>query len=76
MGIVSFLEDPEIVKKILKHLGLWDFNPPEVRRVKARPRPKTKRPSPDIHIDYSDSQIPQSDDYLYADVEHPEAISA
>jgi len=34
MGIVSFIEDPEIVKKILKHLGL-------------------KRPSPDIHIDYS-----------------------
>jgi len=29
MGIISFIEDPEIVKKILKHLGLWD--------LKARP---------------------------------------
>ena len=43
MGIISFIEDPEIVKKILMHLGLWDFNPPEVWRVKARPPPKTKR---------------------------------
>jgi hypothetical protein len=27
MGIISFIEDPEIVKKILKHLGLWDLKP-------------------------------------------------
>ena len=31
MKILSFIEDPEIVKKILKHLGLWE--------VKARPPP-------------------------------------
>jgi len=24
MKIISVIEDPEIVKKILKHLGLWD----------------------------------------------------
>ncbi len=34
MGIIAFIEDPEIVKKILKHLGLWD--------LKARPPPKAK----------------------------------
>ena len=31
MRIISFIEDEEVIKKILKHLGLWD--------VKARPRP-------------------------------------
>ena len=45
MGIISFIEDPEIVKKILKHLGLWD--------LKARPPPKARASSPNIHIDYS-----------------------
>jgi len=79
MAIISFIEDPEIVKKILKHLDLWD--------LKARPPPKAKAPSPNIHIDYSlrgvgpygpeaDSQVPTSDDYLYVDVEYPEAFSA
>ena len=68
MRIISFIEDPEIVKKILKHLGLWDLKP--------RPPPKAKAPSPSIHIDYSDSQLPPSDDYLYTDVEYPEVISA
>jgi len=45
MKILSFIEDPEIVKKILKHLGLWE--------VKARPPPKTNTPSSNINIDYS-----------------------
>jgi len=42
MGIVSFIEDPEIVKKSLKYLGLLDLKP--------RPPPKAKAPSPSIHI--------------------------
>ncbi len=25
MKILSFIEDPEIIKKILKHLDLWDL---------------------------------------------------
>ena len=40
MKILSFIEDPEIVKKILKHLGLWE--------VKARPPPKTNALSSNI----------------------------
>jgi hypothetical protein len=24
MRIISFIEDPDVMKKILKHLGLWD----------------------------------------------------
>lgn len=68
MAIISFIEDPEIIKKILKHLDLWD--------LKARPPPKAKTPSPDIYIDYSDSQLPPSDDYLYGDVQYPGALSS
>ena len=60
MKILSFIEDPEIVKKILE----------------SRPPPKARASSPNIHIDYYDSQLPPSDDYLYVDVEYPEVISA
>jgi hypothetical protein len=44
MKILSFIEDEEIIKKILKHLGLWD--------VKQRPPPKAHSPPPTVHIDY------------------------
>jgi hypothetical protein len=63
MKVISVIEDEEVIKKILKHLNLWD--------VKARPPPKTKGP-PKINeysIDYSTSQLPVSDKRLYVDVE-------
>jgi len=60
MKILSFIEDPEIIKKILKHLDLWDFNPPEVWRVRSKPLPRANAPPNNIepHLDYSDSQLP------------------
>ena len=64
MRILAFIEDPEIVKKILKHLGLW----------KVKPRPPPKRayaPPPEIHTDYCHSQVPLSEDHLYRDPEYP-----
>jgi hypothetical protein len=63
MKILSFIEDLEVVKKVLKHLGLWD--------IKARPPPKATATSPDFHIDYSDSQVPPCEDYLFHDPEYP-----
>ena len=41
MRIISLIDDAEIIKKILKHLGLWDVkrkppacaNPPEADRI-------------------------------------------
>ncbi|MDP6179492.1 MAG: hypothetical protein QGG48_06330 [Desulfatiglandales bacterium] len=68
MKILSFIESPEVIKKILKHLGLWE--------MKARPPPKSNTPPQNVHIDYSDSQVPTSEYYLYVDAEYPEAISA
>ena len=55
MQIISFIEDEEVIKKILKHLGLWE--------IKTRPPPKANEPpkAPEYYIDYTDSQLPMSD---------------
>ena len=70
MRVISVIEDSEIVKKILKHLGLW--------YQKARPPPKVNSPpmTPEYHIDYTDSQLPACYNYLYVDPEYPEAYRA
>ena len=59
MRIISFIEDEEIISKILKHLGLWE--------VKQRPPPRAKAVTRNIHIDYTVSQIPSCEDDLYCD---------
>ena len=55
---------------MFKHLGLWD--------QKARPPPKANSPpmAPQYHIDYTDSQLPVSDNYLYVDPQYPETYTA
>lgn len=62
MRIIAFIEDEEVIKKILKHLGLCE--------VKARPPPKVKAPSPTIYLDDSGSQI-LSPDSFYAHPDYP-----
>jgi hypothetical protein len=49
---ISFIENEEVIKKILKHLGLWD--------LKSKPPPRANAPPDNIepHLDYSDSQLP------------------
>ena len=70
MRIIAFIEDEEVINKILKHLGLWE--------VKARPPPKATGPTkpPEYSIDYSVSQLPLSDDWHYVDPQHPETYDA
>ena len=63
MRIISFIEDQEVIKKILKYLGLW--------LVKKKPSPRANAPPVHIHLDYSDSQIPSSEDYLHKDPDYP-----
>ncbi len=74
MRILSFIEDEEVIKKILKHLGLWD--------IKTRPPPRTIAPPGNIQIEHSlrgvgpygpeaDSQLPPCEDYLYRDPDYP-----
>jgi hypothetical protein len=66
MKVISVIENEDVIKKILKHLGLWD--------MKARPPPENKKSSgiTGAVIDYSVSQVPPSDDHLYFDVEYPD----
>ncbi len=45
MRIISFIEDEDVISKILKHLGLWE--------VKQRPPPRANAPPLNIHIDYT-----------------------
>ena len=61
MKVISIIEPPDVIKKILRYLGLWDR--------KARPPPKNVDPK--IRIDTSDSQLPPCGDYLYRDTEYP-----
>ncbi len=70
MRILSFIEYPEIIKKILKHLDLWN--------LKGRPTPRANAPpnTTEPHLDYSDSQLPPTYDYLYVDEQYPEGPSA
>jgi len=42
MKILTVIEDPEVIKKILKHVGLWD--------IKARLPPKPTATPPDFHF--------------------------
>jgi hypothetical protein len=63
MRIISFIEDEEVIEKILKHLALWD--------LKVRLPPKVKEPSVTISIDDSDSQVLFSAPSFYPDPEYP-----
>lgn len=76
MRITAFKEDLEIIRKILKHLGLWE--------VKPRPPPKAsclcavthRQAGPpkvlEYSMYYSVSQLPASDNWLYVDPEYTE----
>jgi hypothetical protein len=63
MKMISVIEDEGVVKRILKHLGLWD--------VKPRPPPSIPADAEKTEtiIDNSFSQLPASDKWLYIDPE-------
>jgi len=63
MKVINVIEDEEVIKKILKHLGLWE--------IKERPPPKTGALEPNVRIDTSDSQVPPCEDHIYCDPEYP-----
>ena len=38
MKVISVIEDQDVIKKILKHLGLWEVKPrPPPRKAKSQP---------------------------------------
>jgi hypothetical protein len=62
MRIIAFIEDEQFVKKILKHLALWD--------VKRKPPPCANGPPPEAIIIYDESSSPSADDYMI-DADYP-----
>ena len=56
MKIISFIEDEQLVKKILKHLDLWG--------VKRKPPPCANGPPPETFIIYDELSSPGADDYI------------
>ena len=54
MRIISLIDDAEIIKKILKHLGLWD--------VKHKPPARANGPPTESFIIYDESSSPSADD--------------
>ncbi|MCX5847111.1 MAG: transposase [Deltaproteobacteria bacterium] len=63
MRIISSIEDGEIIKAILKHLGIW--------LVKSKPSPKAHGPPSVESVMDDHSQIPINDDHYYIDPEYP-----
>lgn len=56
MHVIAFIEVPDVIRKILKHLGLWD--------VKRASRPRA--PPADIFHLYDEQPGPTAEDYLVA----------
>ena len=63
MKIISVIENEDVIKKILIHLGLWE------REARPPPKDKTHLKTSEYSIDYSSSQLPDSDKWLYVDPE-------
>jgi hypothetical protein len=61
MRIVSSIEDPTVIRDILKHLGLW--------LVRSRPPPKIHDP-PNIEYAAADLQIQPHTGMIYGDPEY------
>jgi hypothetical protein len=56
MRVISFIEDPDVIQQILKHLGLWN--------VKRKPRPVANAPPIDVFPAYDEQPGPSADDYI------------
>jgi len=70
MKVISVIEDQDVIKKILKHLGLWEMKPRSPPRM-AKAQPLHTEP----HIDYADSQVAPFDNDFCADPEYPADLS-
>jgi hypothetical protein len=55
MKIISFIEREDLIKKILKHVGLWEVKSVSTELAEVRPPPKIHSPPSE---DYYYSQIP------------------
>jgi hypothetical protein len=56
MYVIACIDDDQVIKKILKHLGLWE--------VKRKPAPRANSPPVETFIIYDELPSPSADDYL------------
>ncbi len=56
MRVIAFIENEDVIKKILKHLGLWD--------IKRKPRPVANAPPIDVFTAYDEQPGPSTDDFI------------
>jgi hypothetical protein len=69
MRIIGFIEDREVIKVILKHLGLWLVKSKPVPYLIREPTPKAHAPPARYALDFS--QLPMNDDHLHRDPDYP-----
>jgi hypothetical protein len=65
MRVIAFIEDQEVIRKILTHLGLW--------QIKARPRPVAHAPPDLTYESFNDWPAPSAEDYL-TDPQYPDEV--
>jgi len=53
MKVIGVIEDQDVIKRILNHMGLWEVKPRTPPRMA-----KTQTLHTEPHIDYSDAQSP------------------
>jgi hypothetical protein len=56
MRVIAYIEDEQLLKKILNHLGLWD--------VKRRQTPRANSPPIESFIILDESSTPSAGDYI------------
>jgi HrpA-like RNA helicase len=56
MRVIAFIEDSAVIKKILKHLDLWE--------IKRKPRPIANAPPIEVFPAYDEQPVPSVDDYI------------
>ena len=66
MRVIGFIHDEDVIRKILKHLNLWD--------VKRKMSPRAHAPPIDIYPTYDEPPVPSVDDYM-KDPEYPVDLS-
>ena len=71
MRIISFIEDPSVIRVILEHLGLWlarTRTPPKIHGPPVCTRGSDRLTAPSSPDDVS--QIPPHDDHFYGDPQY------
>ena len=71
MRIIGSIEDPSVIRAILKHLGIWLVRsrpPPKIHDLPVYTQNTGRYSTPYITDEHS--QLPLNDDYLYHDPEY------